>query len=86
VIVLNLAKVRPDTFRIKLITRLKQENINMCIICAAIPATVAVGAKLNADQLHKPVEERKPVPKIKGFVTAILVATSIAYHTLIWRS
>ena len=33
----------------------------MCMICAAIPATAAVGAKLNADQLHKPAEARKPV-------------------------
>ena len=30
----------------------------MCMICAAIPAAAAVGAKLNADQLQKPVEER----------------------------
>jgi hypothetical protein len=58
----------------------------MCIICAAIPATAAVGAKLNADQLHKPEEERKPVSKITGIVIAILVASSVAYHTLIWRS
>jgi hypothetical protein len=58
----------------------------MCIICAAIPATAAVGAKLNADQLHKPEEERKPVSKITGIVIALLVASSVVYHTLIWRS
>ena len=58
----------------------------MCIICAAIPATAAVGAKLNADQLHKPQEERKPVSKITGIVIALLVTASIIYHTLIWRS
>lgn len=58
----------------------------MCIICAAIPATAAVGAKLNADQLQKPEEERKPVSKITGIVIALLVASSIVYHTLIWRS
>ena len=58
----------------------------MCMICAAIPATAAVGAKLNADQLHKPEEERKPVSKITGIVIALLVASSIVYHTLIWRS
>ena len=85
-IVFNPAKIRPDTFTIRLIARLRKENIDMCIICAAIPATVAVGAKLNADQLHKPAEERKPVSKITGFVIAILLAASIAYHTLIWRS
>jgi hypothetical protein len=58
----------------------------MCMICAAIPATAAVGAKLNADQLNKPEEERKPIGKITGVVIALLVATSVIYHTLIWRS
>lgn len=58
----------------------------MCIICAAIPATAAVGAKLNADQLHKPEEERKPVSKITGIAIALLVALSVIYHTLVWRS
>ena len=58
----------------------------MCIICAAIPATAAVGAKLNADQLHKPEEERKPVSKITGIAIALLIASSVVYHTLIWRS
>ena len=57
----------------------------MCIICAAIPAAAAVGAKLNADQLHKPVQERKPVPKVTGLVIGVLVAASITYHTLVWR-
>jgi hypothetical protein len=56
------------------------------MICAAIPATAAVGAKLNADQLNKPVEERKPISKITGTAIALLVACSIAYHTLVWRS
>jgi hypothetical protein len=58
----------------------------MCLFCAAIPATAAVGAKLNADQLHKPVEERKPVSKITGIAIALLVSASVVYHTLIWRS
>ena len=58
----------------------------MCMICAAIPATAAVGAKLNADQLNKPVEERKPVSKITGAVIALLVITSFIYHTLRWQS
>lgn len=58
----------------------------MCMICAAIPATAAVGAKLNADQLNKPVENRKPVSKITGGVIAVLVIASAVYHTLIWRS
>ena len=58
----------------------------MCVICAAIPAAAAVGAKLNADQLHKPEEVRKPVSKITGVVIALLIATSVVYHTLIWRT
>jgi hypothetical protein len=58
----------------------------MCMICAAIPATAAVGAKLNADQLGKPEEERKPIGKITGIVIALLVATSVVYHTFIWRN
>jgi len=58
----------------------------MCMICAAIPATAAVGAKLNAGQLHKPAEDRKPIPKLTGIVIALLVACSITYHTLAWRN
>ena len=58
----------------------------MCMICAAIPATAAVGARLNASQLDKPVEQRKPIGKITGIVIALLVAASVLYHTLAWRS
>jgi hypothetical protein len=58
----------------------------MCLICAAIPATAAVGAKLNADQLQKPEEQRKPISKITGIVIALLVVASAVYHTIIWRS
>lgn len=58
----------------------------MCMICAAIPAAAAVGAKLNADQLQKPKEERKPISKITGLTIALLVASSVAYHTLAWQS
>jgi hypothetical protein len=56
------------------------------MFCAAIPATAAVGAKLNADQFKKPVEDRKPISKITGITIALLVAASITYHTLTWRS
>lgn len=58
----------------------------MCMICAAIPATAAVGARLNAGQLKKPAGQRRPVAKITGFVIALLVAASVIYHTVIWRS
>lgn len=58
----------------------------MCICCAVIPVTAAVGAKLNADQLTKPAEERKPISRFTGVTIALLVTGSIVYHTLIWRS
>ena len=58
----------------------------MCVICASIPAAAAVGAKLNANQLAKPEEERKPISKITGIVIALLVAASVTYHTLRWQS
>jgi hypothetical protein len=58
----------------------------MCMICAAIPATAAVGAKLNADQLSKPVETRKPISKITGITISLLVIASAIYHTLRWQS
>ena len=58
----------------------------MCMICAAIPATAAVGAKLNADQLRKPEPDRKPVSKMTGIVIALLIAVSITYHILTWQN
>ncbi|MBI4762425.1 MAG: hypothetical protein ACOYYF_08565 [Chloroflexota bacterium] len=57
----------------------------MCMICAAIPAAAATGARLSAAQLSKPVEERKPVAKVTGGVIVLLVAASVVYHTLAWR-
>ena len=58
----------------------------MCIICTAIPATGAVGAKLNASQVGKPEEKRLPVSKITGIIIGMLVVGSAIYHTLRWRS
>lgn len=58
----------------------------MCVFCAAVPVTAAVGAKLNADQLHKPEEQRKPVSKITGIAILLLGIASVVYHTLTWRS
>jgi hypothetical protein len=57
----------------------------MCMICAAIPATAAVGAKLNADQLNKPSEERKPISKLTSAAILLLVIASAVYHTLRWQ-
>ena len=58
----------------------------MCMICAAIPATAAVGAKLNANQLHKEENRRLPILKITGFVIGVLLIGSALYHTFAWRS
>lgn len=58
----------------------------MCMICAAIPAAAAVGAKLNAGQLDKPVEERKPISKITASTILLLVIASAVYHTLRWQN
>jgi hypothetical protein len=58
----------------------------MCIICAAVPATAAIGAKLNADQLHKAEAQRLPIPKITGLVIGLLMISSTIYHILRWQS
>ncbi len=57
----------------------------MCMICASIPAMAAVGAKMNASQLSKPQEKRKPIGKITGWLTGFLLITSVVYHTLRWQ-
>lgn len=58
----------------------------MCVFCAAIPATAAVGAKLNADQLHREEAQRLPIPRITGILIALLATGSAIYHTLAWRN
>jgi hypothetical protein len=58
----------------------------MCLICAAIPATAAVGAKLNADQLHKEEAQRLPIPKLTGLLIGFLMIASTIYHMLRWQS
>jgi len=56
------------------------------MICAAIPAAAAVGAKLNADQLHKEESRRLPIPKMTAVMIGILVIASAIYHTLRWQN
>jgi hypothetical protein len=58
----------------------------MCMFCAAIPVTAAVGAKLNADQLHKPEEQRKPISRITSLFIGCLAIGSVVYHTLRWQN
>lgn len=57
----------------------------MCMICASIPAAVAVGAKMSANQLNQPEEKRKPIGKITGMILGLLIITSFVYHTLRWQ-
>lgn len=61
----------------------------MCMFCAAIPATVAVGAKLNAkqqggareaDESGEAVHE-KPVKAITAGLVVLLAVGSVVYHT-----
>jgi hypothetical protein len=58
----------------------------MCVLCAAIPATAALGAKLNADQLHKAEAQRLPIPKMTGLLIGLLMIASTIYHILRWQS
>jgi hypothetical protein len=58
----------------------------MCVFCAAIPATAAVGAKLNADQLRKSESRRFPIPKITGLLIGLLMIASTIYHLLHWQN
>ena len=58
----------------------------MCMICAAIPATAAIGAKLNADQLRKERANRLPIPKITGLIVGFLMIASTIYHLFRWQS
>jgi hypothetical protein len=64
----------------------------MCIFCAAIPATLAVGANVNAKQIRErrkagqreealPEKNQIPVGKITVFAAGMLVAASVVYHT-----
>lgn len=58
----------------------------MCVFCAAIPATAALGAKLNADQTHQEESRRLPIPKVTAAVIGVLLIASAIYHTLHWQS
>ena len=57
----------------------------MCIFCASIPVTAAIGAKLNADQLRKEEARRLPVLKWTGILIGFLMVASAIYHTLRWQ-
>jgi hypothetical protein len=64
----------------------------MCMFCAAVPATLAVGANLNAKQMRErreaeqrgeSVPEKKQIPlgKITVLAAGALIAASAVYHT-----
>jgi len=57
----------------------------MCIFCAAIPAALAVGVKLNAQQQSETRTDQTdshpiPVKAVTAISVAGLVVASIAYH------
>lgn len=58
----------------------------MCMFCAAIPATAAIGAKLNSDQKRKARARRWPIAKLTALVVSLLLLASIAYHSLVYRA
>jgi hypothetical protein len=62
------------------------------MFCAAVPATLAIGANLNAKQIREqrkaeergkapPKKKQVPVGKIILVTTGALVAASVVYHT-----
>ncbi len=61
----------------------------MCMFCAAIPATLAVAGKLNADQQKniRNAEENgaapqpKPIKAVAAGVIVLLAVGSVVYHT-----
>lgn len=64
----------------------------MCVFCAAIPATLAVGVNVNANRLRKrreaeergetlPETKQAPVGRITIVAAGALVAASVVYHT-----
>jgi protein-S-isoprenylcysteine O-methyltransferase Ste14 len=66
----------------------------MCIFCAAIPATAAIGTNLNAKQnaTRQAAEKegiappaKKPIAKITLGALVLLAICSVAYHTIIAR-
>jgi hypothetical protein len=64
----------------------------MCVFCAAVPATLAVGARLNAKQLRERREAKEsgessseikktPVGKVTFIAVGTLVVASVVYHS-----
>lgn len=64
----------------------------MCMFCAAVPATLAVGFKLQAKQAREqreakaadetqPAKKEVPVMKITLAAVGALVAASVLYHS-----
>jgi len=66
----------------------------MCIFCAAIPATAAIGTNLNAKQkANRQAAEKegdaapaeKPIAKITMGALVFLAICSVTYHTILAR-
>jgi hypothetical protein len=66
----------------------------MCIFCAAIPATAAIGTNLNAKQKANQLAAEKegvaapavkPIAKITLVALVFLAICSVTYHTILAR-
>jgi hypothetical protein len=66
----------------------------MCIFCAAIPATAAIGTNLNAKQKANQLAAEKegatapaekPIAKITLGALVFLAICSVTYHTILAR-
>jgi hypothetical protein len=64
----------------------------MCVFCAAIPATLAVGVNLNTKQIRERRESREsegafleakriPTGKLTLIAAGMLVVASVVYHS-----
>ena len=64
----------------------------MCVFCATVPATLAVGANLNAKQLRErrqaeergetsPEKKNIPVGKVTFIAAGTLLVASAVYHS-----
>jgi uncharacterized iron-regulated membrane protein len=68
-----------------------KKEVNMCMFCAAIPATLAVGAaahqkqrleqQKSAEEGKKPAREALPAGKTTAVIVAGLAVASFVYHT-----
>ena len=66
----------------------------MCMFCAAIPATAAVGTRLKAMQIQRrhraesdgrALPQAKPITQLTVAAALVLLIGSVTYHTLAYQ-